>query len=99
MFFSVLLKCGKNVVVPIGRCDLSFMPICTFYNSGAVGKKIKIFHSSNKNADSNFDLDILEQFNKDVDACYSGKILDCFCKFYLHFINEKKRKQKCFICI
>lgn len=87
MFFLVLLidkkkkvvVPNKKILVPINRCEIPEHLLGSFFNGGAVGKIIpKIFYSVNKNVDANFDLQISETFVEGEDACYIGKILDCF---------------------
>lgn len=76
------------MLVPINRCDFSNEPVFSYYNEGAIGKKIpKLFYSANKETDSNFDLPIAETFNEGEDACYSGKILNCFGKTLIFFFE------------
>lgn len=80
MFFWVLLNCKKKILVPIEHCEIN--NICDFFNGGAIGKQIpKLFFSSNKKSDVNFDMEISQSFDENIDACYSGKILKCFGKF------------------
>lgn len=79
MYFYVLLNDNKKVLIPINWCEISDEIRLVIYNNGGIGQKIeKVFYSSNRNIDANFDLEISEVFNENLDACYSGKILNCF---------------------
>lgn len=78
-----LIECAKNVVVP-----MKF--VHTFARWSAYNRRINrnqiylIFYSKNANQRPNFHLPKRTIFSDTDDACYYGKLVQCFGKFFYH---------------
>lgn len=73
------LEYSYILIVKSSWCE-NFNSADVFNGGYKADKRMKIFHSPNKAARANFELEPQEQFNGDVDAVYYGYILEVFGK-------------------